>query len=240
MPTRESVAKTIGLSSEASVALENERLQSELRARRAELRECRARVSETRESVRRGIERNLHDGIQQRLISVAMWLGLLESKLPTDPEAAKPIAREAREALTAALRELRELSQGLYPPVLIERGLTGALDELSDRAVLPTHLELSIDSRPPVDIEAAAYFVACEALTNAVKHAHAREVRIAVWRERVLLVVEVADNGIGGADPDGGSGLRGLTARVEALGGRLIVSSRRGRGTTVGAEIPCV
>jgi signal transduction histidine kinase len=223
----------------AALTLENERLQAELRARLVELQASRARLVEATQAERRRIERDLHDGTQQRLVSLAMSLGLLDAKLPAEPDAAKPIAREARQVLTVALEELRELSHGIHPAVLTERGLAAALEELTDRAALPTHLELSIDTRPPARVEAAAYFMVSEALTNAAKHSHAGEVRVSASRERDLLIVEVTDDGIGGAAPQGGSGLRGLTDRVEALGGRLIVSSPPGRGTTVRGEIPC-
>jgi signal transduction histidine kinase len=223
----------------AAMTLENERLQAELRARLAELHASRARLVDATEAERRRIERDLHDGTQQRLVSLAMSLGLLETKLPTDPDAAKPIAHEARQALAVALEELRELSHGIQPAALTERGLEAALEELVDRAALPAYLEVSIAGRPCPSIEAAAYFVVSEALTNAVKHSHAGEVRISASRERDELIIEVSDDGIGGAAPHRGSGLRGLTDRVEALGGTLVVSSPPGRGTNVRAKIPC-
>jgi signal transduction histidine kinase len=223
----------------AAMTLENERLQAELRAQLGELQASRARLVDATEAERRRIERDLHDGTQQRLVSLAMSLGLLETKLPADPEAAKPIAKEARAALAVALEELRELSQGIHPAVLTERGLAAALEELADRAALPAYLEVSIDERPCEAVEAAAYFVVSEALTNAAKHSHASEVRITASRGGGLLTVEVEDNGIGGAVLVGGSGLRGLTDRVEALGGRLTVSSPPGRGTSLRADIPC-
>jgi signal transduction histidine kinase len=222
----------------AGLTLENERLHAELRARLAELQASRARLVEATETERRRIERDLHDGTQQRLVSVAMSLGLAESKLPDDAEAA-PIVREAREALTVALAELRELSQGIHPSILTERGLPGALDELCRRAALPAILDVSLDRRLPTQVETAAYFVVSEALTNAVKHSHANELRVGVQISSGVLVTEVADDGIGGAGGGGGSGIRGMTDRVEALGGRLTVSSPPGRGTTLRAEIPC-
>jgi signal transduction histidine kinase len=223
----------------AALTLENERLQAELRARLGDLQASRARLVDATEAERRRIERDLHDGTQQRLVSLAMSLGLLDTKLPGDPQAAKPIATEARAALAVALQELRELSQGIHPTVLTERGLGVALEELADRAALPAYVEVSVGERPCPAVEAAAYFVVSEALTNAAKHSHAGEVRIAARDERDQLIVEVADDGIGGAAPQGGSGLRGLTDRVEALGGRLMVSSPPGRGTSLRAEIPC-
>ncbi len=222
----------------AGLTLENERLQAELRARLAELQASRARLVEATESERRRIERDLHDGTQQRLVSMAMSLGLLESRLG-DPERAKPIVRETRQALTAALAELRVLTQGIHPTILAERGLPAALDELSRRAALPVRLRVSIDGRLPDQVEGAAYFFVSEALTNAAKHSHATDVEIDATREGTTLRVEVRDNGIGGAVAGGGSGLRGLADRVEALGGTLTVSSPPGRGTTLTAAIPC-
>jgi signal transduction histidine kinase len=148
---------------------------------------------------RRRIERDLHNGTQGRLVSVAMSLGLMDAKLPGDPSAAKPIAREARRAPGRALEELRELSRGLHPRALTERGLAGALQELAERSALPAYVELSIDPRPPARVEAVAYFAVSGALANAAKHSHAREVRIAVSYEEPVLIAEVVDDGMGGA-----------------------------------------
>jgi len=223
----------------ASLALENERLQAELRARLVELQASRARLVGATDAERRRIERDLHDGTQQRLVSIAMSLGLLESKLPAQEGEARPLLRETREALVVALQELRELTHGINPPLLVERGLAAALDELCRRAALPTHLRLELDERLPDELESAAYFVASEGLTNAAKHSHASEVRVLAACAGGILTVEVADDGIGGAGTEGGSGLRGLADRVEALGGRFTVSSPPGRGTTLRAEIPC-
>jgi signal transduction histidine kinase len=223
----------------ASLALENERLQAELRARLVELQASRARLVGATDAERRRIERDLHDGTQQRLVSIAMSLGLLETKLPAQATAVQPLVRETREALALALEELRELTHGINPPLLVERGLPAALDELCRRAALPTHLDVAVERRLPDQVESAAYFMASEALTNAAKHSHGREVRVAASYEGHSLTVEVADDGIGGATPAGGSGLRGLADRVEALGGRFTVSSPPGRGTTLRAEIPC-
>ncbi len=223
----------------ASLALENERLQAELRARLVDLQASRARLVGATDAERRRIERDLHDGTQQRLVSIAMSLGLLESKLPGGEAEARPLLRETRDALALALEELRELTHGINPPLLVERGLAAALDELCRRAALPTHLRLEVDRRLPDQVETAAYFMASEALTNAAKHSHASEVRVAASCAGATLTVEVADDGIGGAGTAGGSGLRGLADRVEALGGRFTVSSPPGRGTTLRAEIPC-
>ena len=223
----------------ANLALENERLQAELRARLVELQASRARLVEATDAERRRIERDLHDGTQQRLVSIAMSLGLLDTKLPGEASAAKPLVRETREALALALAELRELTHGINPPLLAERGLPAALDELCRRAALPTQLEVALDRRLADQIESAAYFVASEALTNAAKHSHGSEARVVATEDGQSLIVEVTDDGIGGAGTAGGSGLRGLADRVEALGGRFTVSSPPGRGTTVRAELPC-
>ena len=217
----------------AGLALENERLQAELRARLAELHASRARLVEATDSERRRIERDLHDGTQQRLVSIAMSLGLLESKLPGDPAAASPIVSETREALALALAELRELTHGIHPPLLAERGLPAALEELCGRAALPAHLDCSLQARLPDQVESAAYFLVSEALTNAAKHSHGSEVGITVRADGRALHVEVSDDGIGGAAARGGSGLPGLSDRVEALGGRLALSSPPGRGTVL-------
>jgi signal transduction histidine kinase len=205
----------------------------------AELQASRARLVGATDAERQRIERDLHDGTQQRLVSIAMTLGLAESKLAADRTAVQPVLREAREALTVALAELRELTQGIRPAILVERGLAAALDDLSRRAALPVRLDITISGRLPEQVEGAAYFVASEALANAAKHSHASEVRLVALRQADVLVMEVVDDGIGGAAAGGGSGLRGLADRVEALGGRLTVSSPPGRGTTLRAEIPC-
>jgi signal transduction histidine kinase len=223
----------------ASLALENERLQAELRARLVELQASRARLVEATDSERRRIERDLHDGTQQRLVSIAMSLGLLESRLPAQATVVQPLVHEAREALAFALEELRELTHGINPPLLTERGLPAALDELCRRAGLPTQLDIALDRRLPDQIESAAYFMASEALTNAAKHSHGSEIRVAASYQDQSVTVEVTDDGIGGAITAGGSGLRGLADRIEALGGRFTVSSPPGRGTKLRAEIPC-
>src|SRR5262245_55575029 len=223
----------------AGLALENERLQADLRARLAELRASRARIVEATDAERRRLERNLHDGTQQRLVSISMALGLAESRLGSDQDGAREIIEEARQALGVALQELREFSQGIHPAVLTERGLGPALRELVYLA--PMSIELDVDDeRLPQPVEAAAYYVVAEALANVAKYASADAVLVTVERRNGAAVVEVADDGIGGADPAKGSGLRGLSDRVEALGGTLAVESSPGRGTRLRAEIPCV
>jgi signal transduction histidine kinase len=223
----------------AGLALENERLQAELRARLVELQASRARLVEATDAERRRIERDLHDGTQQRLVSIAMSLGLVEAKLPSDGAQAKPIVAQTRQALAAALAELRDLTQGIYPTILTERGLSAALDELCGRAAITAHLRLFLDGRLPVPVETAAYYVVSEALTNAAKHSRASAVRVAATCADGLLTVDIADDGVGGAGAGRGSGLRGLADRVEALGGTLTVSSPAGQGTTLRAELPC-
>jgi signal transduction histidine kinase len=227
------------VSAAAALALENERLNAELRARLEDLRASRARIVEAGETERRRIERNLHDGAQQRLVFIAMQLGLAEHKLQTDPGAAQPILHEARENLMTALQELRELSQGIHPALLTERGLEAALGELPLRVPVPLELELSLGERLPVQVEAAAYYVVSEALANVSKYAQATAIRVRVDRVDGEAVVEIADDGVGGADRSRGSGLRGLADRVEALGGTFALVSPVGKGTVVRAEIPC-
>jgi signal transduction histidine kinase len=236
---REDEALLDSICAAAALALENERLQAELRARLEELRASRERIVQAGQAERRRIERNLHDGTQQRLVSISMALGLAESKLATDPEAARPVIAEARAALSAALAELRELSQGIHPGILTERGLGPALVELTYRGGTPVELELGLDERLPEQVEATAYYVVSESLANVVKHAGATAVKVHVGRENGRAVVEVADDGVGGADGQLGTGLRGLRDRVEALGGRFAFVSPPGRGTIIRAEIPC-
>jgi signal transduction histidine kinase len=223
----------------AGLALENERLQAELRARVDELRASRARIVEATDAERKRIERNLHDSTQQRLVATSMALGLAESKLASDPDAARRILEEAREGLGVALKELRDLSQGIHPGILTERGLGPALQELAFRAPVPVDVAVAVEGRLPDPVEAAAYYVVAEALTNIAKYASASGVSVVVGRSNGRAVVEVADDGVGGADPARGSGLRGLADRVEALGGAFAVESPQGLGTLLRAEIPC-
>jgi signal transduction histidine kinase len=223
----------------AGLALENERLQADLRARLAELRASRARMVDAADAERRRLERNLHDGTQQRLVSISMAIGLAESKLEADPRAAGQILEEARQALGTALQELREFSQGIHPAVLTERGLGPALKELVYLAPMTIKLDVPDDERLPEPVESAAYYVVAEALANVAKYASAAAVSVTVERLNGSTIIEVADDGVGGADPASGSGLRGLSDRVEALGGTLAVESAPGRGTRLRAEIPC-
>jgi signal transduction histidine kinase len=222
----------------AGLALENERLQAELRARLDDLQASRARIVEAADEERRRIERNLHDGTQQRLVSISMALGLAESKVASDSDAG-PILEEARAALGSALEELRELSQGIHPGILTERGLGPALQELAYLAPVPVEVTVELAERLPEAVEAASYYVVAEALTNVVKYASADSVAVSVKGDDDRAVVQVADDGVGSADPARGSGLRGLADRVEALGGTLALDSPQGGGTRLRAEIPC-
>lgn len=236
---REDPALVDAVGAAAALALDNQRLQAELRARVGELAASRARLVEAADSERRRIERNLHDGTQQRLVSVSMALGLAQAKLPGDPAAAGDVLAEARAGLGAALQELRSLSQGIHPAILTERGLCAALRELVLGAALPVTLHCDLQARLPEPVEAAAYYVAAEALANVAKHAGAAGVVVDVRLRDHAAVVAVTDDGKGGADPARGSGLRGLADRVAALGGRLSVDSPPGHGTALRAELPC-
>jgi signal transduction histidine kinase len=220
------------------VAVENVRLDAELQARLDELRESRARIVEASYAERRRVERDLHDGAQQRLVALALELQLVRSKLATDPAAAAELLDAASRELTAATEELRELARGIHPPVLADRGLVAALEALAKRAPLPVAVEADEAERAPDAAEAAAYFVVSEALTNVARHARAEQAVVRVESRDGRLCVEIEDDGAGGADLGGGSGLRGLADRVGALDGELEVDSRPGRGTIVRARLP--
>jgi signal transduction histidine kinase len=223
----------------ARLALENARLQAETRAQLVEVQESRARIVAAADEERRRIERDLHDGAQQRLVALALELRTAQRRLGSrpDPEL-ESILAEAVGELQAAVDELRELARGVHPAILTEDGLAAALESLSSRTPVPVSLDVS-DERLPPQVEATAYFVACEALANVVKHSGASTATVTAVRRNGLLVIEVEDDGVGGAHADGGSGLRGLADRVEALGGRLRVVSPAGGGTRVVGEIPC-
>jgi signal transduction histidine kinase len=221
-----------------SLSLENERLARDLRAKVEELTASRMRIVESGDAARRRLERDLHDGAQQRLVSLALSLRLLSSRLKGDPEAAREL-EDARKELDQALAELRELARGLHPSMLSDRGLEAALEGLAHRAPLPVELEASSGERLPERVESAAYFVVAEALTNVAKYSQATHASITLTRANGSVLVEVADDGVGGADPANGSGLHGLLDRVAALDGSLELDSRPGHGTTVRARIPC-
>jgi signal transduction histidine kinase len=226
-------------SAAASMALDNARLQAELLAQLAKVKESRSRLVAAADEERRRIERNLHDGLQQRLVAIALDARGARRRLGrhADPEVARVLDGLAEET-QVAVRELRELAHGIHPAVLTEGGLAAALASLAGRAPVPVRLH-TIDERFAAEIEAAAYFVAAEALTNVAKHAHANAASLSARHENSTLLVEVRDDGVGGASPERGSGLRGLIDRVEAHGGRVRIESEPGEGTRVVGEIPC-
>jgi signal transduction histidine kinase len=222
----------------AGLAVQNERLQAQLRARVEELRTSRARIVEAGTKERRRLERNLHDGAQQRLVALSLTMRLAQARVHEDPDRADQLLSAAQEELSLALGELRELARGIHPAILSDRGLGPALEALAGRAPIDVELgEVPSDALPEA-IEAAAYFVVAEALTNVVKYAHATQATVSVSRRNGVAVVEVADDGIGGADPGRGSGLRGLADRVSALDGSMRLDSPAGAGTRLRAEIP--
>ncbi len=224
----------------ARMALQNERLRAEIRAKLEEVRASRQRIVEAGDAERRRVERNLHDGAQQRLLTLALSLRLLLDRVGPDADPALRAELDATAAEAArAVEELRELGRGIHPAVLTEAGLAAALDSLAERSALPVRVLEAPRERYPEAVEATAYFVVSEALANCQKHAAATLVEISVRRADGRLVVSVVDDGVGGADARAGSGLRGLLDRVAALGGRLVVRSAPGEGTDVRAEIPC-
>ncbi|MCA1674369.1 MAG: histidine kinase, partial [Actinobacteria bacterium] len=231
----------------AGLAMENERLHAEVLARLAEVSASRARIVEAADAERRRVERNLHDGAQQRLVTLSLALTMARSRLAkeTTPSGGSPgsyvgdLLSEAAEELVQALRELRELGRGIHPTILTEEGLDAALQSLAERSPVPVVIFAHARAPLPQPVEAAAYYVVSEALTNVVKYADASTVKVTVERCERGLLVEVADDGMGGAVARPGSGLEGLGDRVAALDGRLMVDSPPGQGTRVRAEIPC-
>jgi signal transduction histidine kinase len=212
--------------------------QAEMEERIETLETTRAGAVDAQETELRRIERDLHDGAQARLVALGMSLGMAEQKIAEDPERASQLLAEARIGAEHALRELRDLARGIHPPVLADRGLGAALASLASSTPMPVGLSIDVEPRPAPAVESATYFVAAEALANAVKHARAKRVDISILRHGDSIELEVSDDGQGGADPEG-SGLRGLRRRVEALDGRLSVTSPRGGPTTIRAELPC-
>jgi signal transduction histidine kinase len=209
-----------------------------LRERVDDLRTARQRIIAAADAERRRIERDLHDGAQQRMVAVAVTLRLAETKMRDDHEGAAQLIAQAREEAQLAVKELRELARGIHPAVLSDRGLGPALEALAGRAPIPVTVD-GVPAEPlPTDVEAAVYFVTSEALTNVAKYAHADEASIRVSVENGCLHLEIGDDGVGGADTSAGSGLSGLCDRIEALDGALTIESPRGGGTMVRAEIP--
>jgi signal transduction histidine kinase len=223
----------------ARMTIENERLQAEVRAQLEEVRASRARIVEFGDAERRRVERNLHDGAQQRLVNLSLALGIARAQVGTTSEKEMVVALdEAAAELRLAVAELRELARGIHPVILSEAGLGPALASLADRSPIPVTVSAVPADRLPPPVKETAYYVASEALANAAKHAHATTVTIGARRLNGELLVEVNDDGVGGADPNG-SGLRGLADRVAALDGQLRVHSPAGKGTRITAELPC-
>jgi signal transduction histidine kinase len=221
----------------AALALENQRLSAELRARIEELRSSRARLVVAGDAERRRLERDLHDGAQSRLVALAVKLRLARMKAQAQPEVSE-LLDESTAELQASLDELRELARGIHPAVLTDRGLSAALEALASRTPVPVEIAGAPPEDLPDAVATAVYFVVSEALTNVAKYAHAARATVAVTQAADSVVVEVSDDGIGGADVTAGSGLRGLADRVAALGGSLQLRSPVGAGTEVRAEIP--
>ncbi len=210
-----------------------------LKREQSELRASRARVVEAADATRRRIERDLHDGAQQRLVSMSLALRLARQALKNGKQASAAKQLEAIEGeLEAALEELRELARGIHPAVLTDRGLPDALEMLAVRSTVPVEVERAPSERLSPQIEAAVYYVVAEALTNVAKYARARVASVRVFQENGQVVAEIEDDGVGGADKAKGSGLRGLSDRVEALDGELAVESPRGGPTVLRAKIP--
>jgi signal transduction histidine kinase len=224
----------------AALALENERLDAELRARFEELRAARTRMVRAAVEERRRLERNLHDGAQQRLVSLALSLRLARARLRDDPDTAEELLVSAGNELDAALAELRELARGIHPAMLSERGLDAALESLAQRAPIEVALEGAPLERLPEQVELVAYYVVSEALANIAKYAKATHASVRVQRVNGHVEVVVKDDGVGGADPTRGTGLQGLRDRVCGVDGTFVVDSAPGAGTTVRADIPCV
>ena len=219
--------------SAARLALENARLNAELRAQLSELRESRGRIVAAGDAERRRLERDLHDGAQQRLLALGLALQLLR-----DNQADPQLLTEAQTELQQALRELRQLARGIHPAILTDNGLAAAVGSLVDRAQLPISAHVT-DQRYPAAVESTAYFVVSEALANIAKHAHAHTATVTVAPDNGRLIVAITDDGHGGATSAGGGGLEGLADRVGALNGLLTITSAAGAGTTIRAEIPC-
>ncbi len=221
----------------AGVALENRQLHAEVTARLAELQASRQRIVTAADAERRRIERNLHDGAQQRLVTLALQLSLIQREIRRDPDEAEQLVSSASDELAQSLEELRELARGMYPAAL-EHGLDVALDALAGRAAVPTTVVVEDGPRLPEAVEFAAYFVASEALANVAKHAQASAASIRLRRTGLDVEIAITDDGVGGADPGRGTGLQGLTDRVDALGGRLDVHTPAEGGTVVTATLP--
>jgi signal transduction histidine kinase len=224
----------------AALALENERLDAELRSRIEEVSASRVRLITAEQAARRRLERSLHDGPQQRLVALALGMRTARSRLPDHPETAAELIEACEKELTTTIDELRELARGIHPAVLTDRGLEPALESLCGRFPIPVEISELPDERLPAAVESAAYLVVSEALANIAQYSRATHATVAVARRNGHALVEIRDDGVGGADPARGNGLRGLVDRVSALDGSLELVSAPGEGTIVYAEIPCV
>jgi signal transduction histidine kinase len=222
----------------AEIALENARLHVELRGRLQELRGSRARIVDVANKERQRLERNLHDGAQQRLVALSLELSLLGGDLSSDKGAQERLDRAQRQ-IAVSLAELREIARGIHPAVLSAHGLAVALEQLAALAPVRVRLAVETGGRLPEALEVAAYYLVCESLANVGKYAQAASATVEVSRASSQVIIEVTDDGIGGADEERGGGLRGIADRVEALDGRLQVWSPVGGGTRIRAEIPC-
>jgi PAS domain S-box-containing protein len=217
---------------------ERRQTEEDLRAARAQLTASRARVVAASDEVRRMIERDLHDGTQQRLVALALHLRVAESTIPSDLDEARQTVRGAVDELNEVIGELQEISRGIHPSALSEGGLGPALRTLARRSAIPVEVDVAAETRLPQPIEVAAYYVVSEALTNTAKHASASQIRVAIEMRSTNLHLSIRDDGVGGADPARGSGLIGLRDRVEALSGSIEVTSRTGEGTVVVVDLP--
>jgi signal transduction histidine kinase len=205
-----------------------------------ELTESRSAVMRAMHLERRRIERDLHDGAQQRLVSLAMELGLAREKMQTDPEAAMKLLEASHEDSKLVLAELRDLVRGIHPAVLTDRGLDAAISAIAGRTPIPVEVDVNLKGRLPDEVEGTAYFVVVESLTNVARHSGASRAKVSISRKGNWLQLEISDNGTGGADPGEGSGIRGLRDRIHALDGRFAIDSPRGKGTSIKVEIPCM
>jgi signal transduction histidine kinase len=231
------VLGALGLTVGLHVAWQRSREGEQLAERVEELTVSRAGAVQAAEAQLRRIERDLHDGAQARLVALGMNIGLAEQQLASDPERAQQHLADARTAAGEALRELRDLARGIHPPILADRGLGAAIGALATTAAVPVAVNVELAERPPPAVETAAYFVAAEALTNALKHANASRIDVAVHERADGVVVRVLDDGEGGASEAGG--LHGIRQRVEALDGALRIASPAGGPTVVEAVLPC-
>lgn len=238
LPTAALINITARLNGELAVRLLAPSVEDVLTERVEELTESRSAVMRAMHLERRRIERDLHDGAQQRLVSLAMELGLAREKLDSDPEGARKLIEASHEDAKLVLAELRDLVRGIHPAVLTDRGLDAAISAIAGRSPIPITVNVDLKGRLPDEVEGTAYFVVVEALTNVTKHSNATAARVTIRLQRGWLLLEISDNGMGGADPAAGSGLRGLRDRILALDGTFKIDSPAGKGTTIQVAIP--